>query len=544
MKRRDFLYSVTAATVLAATSRLAAQTLRHNPFSLGVASGSPATDGMVLWTRLMAAPGGEPMPPVAIEVRWELALDAQFSKLVQTGTALAYPDFAHSVHVEVKGLAAPPVDASPPLYWYRFIVGDAVSARGRTRTLPAASSREKLTLALASCQNYEHGYFTSYRHMAREARGAGESLGPSSPNASSATSAAVKDAASLDCVLFVGDYIYEYGITPNRTRQHNSPTVRTLDEYRARYALYKSDADLQAAHAALPWIVTWDDHEVENDYADDRAASGRGEEFLQKRAAAYRAYWEHMPLRNAQLPVGPNARMYRRYAWGHTASLHVLDARQHRDHQICTPPEQGGSRTVSDKNCPERLATPSTLLGAAQEAWLAQGMLQSKAGFEIVGQQSIMAQMRMPATRAPDASATAFWNDSWDGYPQARQRALDVWAHKKNVISLGGDVHASYVSNLVSNFDDPKSSILATEIVGTSISSPSWPQAVADRIVGLNPHTQFGKSDQRGYVVLEVDGPRATAHLRVIDDARTPNSTLSTAASFVIEAGYPGARRA
>ena len=251
-----------------------------------------------------------------------------------------------------------------------------------------------------------------------------------------------------------------------------------------------------------------------------------------------------MPLRQAQLPIGPNARMYRRYAWGQTASLHMLDARQHRDHQVCTPPDQGGSRTVSDTNCPERLATPSTLLGAAQEAWLAQGMLQSTAGFEIVGQQSIMAQMRMPATRSPDATGTALWNDSWDGYPQARQRALDVWAQKKNVISLGGDVHASYVSNLVRNFDDPKSKVLATEIVGTSITSPSWPQAVADRIVGLNPHTQFGKSDQRGYTVLEVDGPRATAHLRVIDDARTRDSTMSTAASFVVEAAHPGARRA
>ena len=538
MKRRDFLHGATAVTVIAATSRLAAQTLRHNPFSLGVASGSPATDGMVLWTRLMAAPGEAALPPVAIEVRWELALDARFSKLVQSGVALAHPDFAHSVHVEVHGLtglAAPSDGASPPLYWYRFFAGDAVSMAGRTRALPAPHSREKLTLALASCQNYEHGYFTAYRHMAREAREAldtGES------------GAAIKGAANLDCVLFVGDYIYEYGINPQRTRQHNSATVRTLDEYRARYALYKSDADLQAAHAALPWIVTWDDHEVENDYADDRAASGRGAEFLQKRAAAYRAYWEHMPLRLAQLPVGPNARMYRRYAWGQTASLHVLDARQHRDHQVCTPPDQGGSRTVSDENCPDRLGTSSTLLGAAQEAWLAQGMLQSSAGFEIVGQQSIMAQMRMPATRSAESPATAFWNDSWDGYPQARQRALDVWAQKKNVISLGGDVHASYVSSLVENFDDPKSTILATEIVGTSISSPSWPQATADRIVGLNPHIKYGKSDQRGYTVLEVDGPRATAHLRVIDDARTRDSTLSTAASFVVEAGHPGARRA
>ncbi len=518
MNRRNFLHGAVSIAIIAATSRIAAQTIRHNPFSLGVASGSPATDGIVLWTRLMAPANGEPLPPVAIEVRWELARDAQFKGIVQTGTELAHPDFAHSVHVEVRGLPLPTDDSKPPHYWYRFMVGDAISTVGRTRALPAISSRQKLTLALASCQNYEHGYFTAYRHMAAEA---------------------------LDCVLFVGDYIYEYGPTPNRTRQHNSPTCRTLDEYRARYALYKSDVDLQAAHAAFAWIVTWDDHEVENDYADDRAASGRGEDFLKKRAAAYRAYWEHMPLRKAQLPIGPNAQMYRRYAWGQTANLHVLDARQHRDYQICTPADQGGSRTVFDKTCPERLSTASSLLGAAQETWLAQGMQRSNAGFEIVGQQSMMSQMRTPAMRSPEPQATAegFWNDSWDGYPQARARALQVWAQKKNVISLGGDVHATYINNLVGDFDDPKAKILATEIVGTSISSPSWPQGATDRIMSYNPHIKFGKSDQRGYTVLEVDGPRATVHLRVIDNARVLESTLSTAASFGVEAGKPGAQR-
>ena len=518
MDRRFFLKGASSAALISATGRLAAQTIRHNPFSLGVASGSPAIDGMVLWTRLMAPANGEQLPQVPIEVRWEVARDAQFNTLVQTGTELAHPDFAHSVHVEVTGLQSSSDAAKLHHYWYRFMVGDGVSAVGRTRTLPARGSQQKLTLALASCQNYEHGYFSAYRHMATE---------------------------GLDCVLFVGDYIYEYGPTPNRTRQHNSPTCRTLDDYRARYALYKSDADLQAAHAAFAWIVTWDDHEVENDYADDRAASGRGTEFLLKRSAAYRAYWEHMPLRKAQLPIGPNARMYRRYGWGQTANLHILDARQHRDYQVCTPTDQGGSRTVFDKTCPERLNNSSSLLGAAQETWLAQGMRQSTAGFEIVGQQSMMAQMRTPAMRSPEPQATAdgFWNDSWDGYPQARARALDVWAQKKNVISLGGDVHATYVNNLVGNFDDPKAKVLATEIVGTSISSPSWPQVTTERIMGYNPHIKYGKSDQRGYTVLEVNGPSATAHLRVIDNARMLESTLSTAASFVIEAGKPGAQR-
>lgn len=516
-RRAFFIQCAASAVATAATGRLAAQTLRHDPFLLGVASGSPSVDGMVLWTRLMVSPVGEPLPAVPIEVRWELASDSQFKRIVKTGKEFALPDFAHSVHVEISGVVSVTDSSKPVFYWYRFMVGDAISPVGRTRTLPRPESRTPLKLALASCQNYEHGYFTSYRHMAQE---------------------------DLDVVVFVGDYIYEYGITPNRTRQHNSPTALSLDDYRARYALYKSDVDLQAAHAAFPWIVTWDDHELENDYANDRSASDRGEHFMRKRAAAYRAYWEHMPLRKTQLPEGDQAQMYRRYAWGQTANLHMLDARQYRDYQVCTPADQGGSRTITDQNCPERLSRSSSLLGSQQEAWLADGIVRSDASFNIVGQASIMAQMRMPANRAPETTtADGFWNDSWDGYPLARQRTLEQWAQKKNVISLGGDVHATYINHLVSNFDDPKSPILATEIVGTSISSPSWPQAATERIMGFNPHMQFGKSDLRGYTVLRVDGNLATVMPRVIDNARVRESTLSTAAQFVIESARPGVQR-
>jgi alkaline phosphatase D len=517
MNRRGFLNGMRCAALLAATGRVAAQTIRHDPFTLGVASGSPSADGMVLWTRLLAAAGGEPLPAVPIEVRWELAADAQFRRVLQSGVALAEPQFAHSVHVEIEGLTQPSSRGAAPHFWYRFMVADSVSAVGRTRLVPARGSRAPLSLALASCQNFEHGYFNAYWHMARE---------------------------PLDCVLFVGDYIYEYGPTPNRVRQHNSATCHTLADYRARYALYKSDAGLQAAHAAFPWIVTWDDHEVENDYANDRAVSGRGAEFLARRAAAYRAYWEHQPLRFAQLPLGPDAQMFRRYAWGQTANLHVLDARQYRDYQVCTPHDQGGSRTITDKTCPERKSLNSSLLGARQEAWLDEGLLGSSAAFEIIGQQSIMGQMRMPPPRSVEPQvAEGLWNDSWDGYPLARQRALAVWARKKNVLSLGGDVHATYVNDLVADFDDPKSPVLATEIVGTSITSPSWGQATTQRVMGHNPHMRFGKSDQRGYTVLEVQGKQATAHLRVVDSVRQPEAVASTAASFVVESGRPGAQR-
>jgi alkaline phosphatase D len=512
MDRRVFLNAVGGAGLIAATGRLAAQTIKHNPFTLGVASGSPSLDGFVLWTRLVGEALGEPLPNAPIEVRWELAADAQFQRIVQSGTTLALPELAHSVHVEVAGLSANGVR-----YWYRFMLASAVSTVGRTRTLPPLASTEPLRLALASCQNFEHGYFGAYRHMAQE---------------------------DLDCVVFVGDYIYEYGITPNRVRQHNSATCTTLEAYRARYALYKSDPDLQLAHAACPWIVTWDDHEVSNDYANDRGESSRGAEFLARRAAAYRAYWEHQPLRRAQMPTDEHAQLYRRYAWGQTANLHMLDARQYRDHQVCTPPDQGGSRTIYDKTCPERQDPKWSLLGAQQEAWLDQGMRRSTAAFDIVGQQSIMAQMRMTTPRAPEPQvAEGLWNDSWDGYPAARRRALAAWGAKKNVLSLGGDVHATYISDLQVDFDNPSSPVLATEIVGTSISSPSWPQAVTERVVRNNPHMKYGKSDQRGYTLVQVDAKKVTAHLRVIDNARVTETAVSTAASFVVEATRPGAQR-
>jgi alkaline phosphatase D len=517
MKRRDFIYAMGSAGLLT-SSRLAAQSLRHDPFLLGVASGSPALDGVVLWTRLMPAAREESLPAVPIEVRWELADAPDFRRVVQSGRVLAWPGEAHSVHVEVAGLPAAVGNNPAPVYWYRFSVGEAFSPVGKTSLLPSLTSQQPLRLALASCQNYEHGYFAAYAHMARE---------------------------QLDAVLFVGDYIYEYGATPGRTRQHNSDTCYSLDDYRKRYALYKSDPDLQAAHAAFAWIVTWDDHEVANDYANDRSATERGADFLARRSAAYRAYWEHQPLRRALKPQTAMMPLYRHYRWGQTANLHILDTRQYRDPHVCTPADQGGSRTVTDDNCPQRQQAQVSLLGSQQEAWLYQKLESSQAAFNIIGQQSIMAQMRMFASRSvQDQTANSFWNDSWDGYTQARQRMLQACARKGNVISLGGDVHATYLSDLKTDFDKADSAVVASEIVGTSISSPSWPQAVTERVMSHNPHMRFGKSDQRGYTLVRV-GPHLTeVALRVIDNARITQPQLETAGSFVIDRKQPGIQRA
>ncbi|HYE40786.1 MAG TPA: alkaline phosphatase D family protein, partial [Ramlibacter sp.] len=292
------------------------------PFSLGVASGSPLPDAVVIWTRVIA----DPLEAVAslqgaLTVRWEMAADEGFRRIVAKGTATALPQLAHSVHVDVRGLAP------DRWYWYRFMLGDAVSPAGRTRTAPAAGSLPaRLRLAVASCQHWEFGSYAAHRHIA---------------------------SASPDLVAFLGDYIYEWGAyaLEHPTRARRVSESFTLDEYRRRYAQYKSDRNLQAAHHAAPWIVTWDDHEVANDYAGDRDER-LDAQFRQRRAAAYQAFYEHMPVRMiARANDYANARIYQRYDWGRLARFHVLDNRQYRAAQACTPSNRGGSTSVWRHAC-------------------------------------------------------------------------------------------------------------------------------------------------------------------------------------------------
>ena len=305
--RRTFLARGLTALAAGAAARTgaAAGAFQPEPFPLGVASGDPTADGVVLWTRLARDPlHGGGMPPEDVEVTWEVARDERMQDVVQRGTAVAPAALGHSVHVEVAGLEP------ARWYWYRFRTGEGASPVGRTRTLPAAGADvERLRFAFASCQHYEQGYYTAYRHMAED---------------------------DLDLVFHLGDYIYEYEGRDGRVRRHTGDEIELVDDYRNRYALYRSDPDLQAAHAAFPWVVTWDDHEVDNNYANDVPEDGLPAElFLRRRAAAYQAYYEHMPLRRASLPEGPRLQLYRGFDWGRLASFHVLDTRQYRTDQPC-----------------------------------------------------------------------------------------------------------------------------------------------------------------------------------------------------------------
>jgi alkaline phosphatase D len=506
-ERRRFLQTLGALGVAAAVPGTVFSKFKTYPFTLGVASGYPGPRSVVLWTRLM----GE-LDPVAIPVRWEIGADEAMKSIIFSGVTTADPAWAHSVRVEAQGLEP------ERWYWYRFTAGDAQSPVGRTRTAPAAAAQAaRLRFAFASCQQYEHGWFGAYRHIVAD---------------------------DPDLIAFLGDYMYEATWGRDLVRSHGAPSTYTLEDYRARYALYKSDPDLQAAHAACPWILTWDDHEVVNDYSDDRAANNLDRHrFLQRRAAAYRAYYEHMPLPPSMQPEGPRLKLHTKVDWGRLARFYMLDDRQYRSWHAC-PPEgrrragaNAGSNTVDVAQCAELFNPERTMLGREQERWLEGALGESQAAWNVLGQQTRMAQFDQKP--GPGRSA---WTDGWDGYPVARRRLLQFIAAKKvrNPMVIGGDVHAFNVSQLKTDFDDPSAPVVASEFVGTSITSHGWPQERMNELLPDNPHMLLADSRYRGYVRVEVTPKLWRADLRAMETVRTRDAACRTLASFVVEDGKPG----
>jgi alkaline phosphatase D len=475
-------------------------------FELGVASGFPRPDGMVLWTRLTGGDLAE-----RVEVRWEVAKDEAFREVVARGSETAESAWGHSVHAEPAGLAA------GRWYHYRFEALGVRSPAGRTRTAPAPDTEATLAFAIASCQRFDTGHYAAWRQMATE---------------------------PLDLVIFLGDYIYEYPSSPLALRQHEAGYPRSLADYRARYATYQRDPHLQAAHAAFPWLLVWDDHEVENDYAGPQG-NRLQTDFAGTRAAAYQAYWEHLPFPKALRPrldaPGAEMRIHGAHDWGRLARILALDDRQYRDPQACSQPGAGGSNTVSLKACPAFADPRRTLLGQAQERWLAQAWAADRP-WNLIAQQTLMARFAWSDPAGPDGGL--YWTDGWDGYAPARQRLLGQIAERKlgGAVVLGGDVHAHYVADLKADFSDPRSPVLATEFCGTSISSLGLEQSRIDAALGFNPHIRYGHADQRGYVGFKLDARRLDARLMVVADARDPASKVEAAARFSVEAGRPGAQ--
>lgn len=467
-----------------------------DPFTLGVAAGDPLPDAVILWTRLapdpLAPAGG--MPDVPYPVTWYVASDADFTDIVATGNVDADPALGHSLHVDATGLAP------DTWYFYRFVAGEWTSMTGRARTLPAADAKpETLRLAVACCHSYTDGYPTVYPHLVE---------------------------AGHDLVVFLGDYIYEDAAT-GPVRSHETPECATLAEYRARYALYKLQPELQSAQAHCPWLYLWDDHEVDDNYAGE-LAKDLAPEFLARRAAAYQAFYEHMPLRLAP-PTGADYKIYDTLRWGDLAQLWLLDTRQYRDDQPCND--------IPGPSCDGWEVYDGTLLGDEQERWLEDGLKESAAIWKVLANQIVFSTVSFGG---------AFVNfDQWDGYPVARQRLLDFLTAEaiENVVILSGDLHVGGVGDIGSIAVDEDSPVVAAEIVATSLSSASIMDAdtIGPLVSGLKRIRHFNALS-RGYVSCEVTRDVWTIRCFVVDTVAAPTSAGNVEAELFIDAGVPGIR--
>lgn len=510
MNRRQLIRSAFAASVLCATRGRAAgqvpENFRDDPFTLGIASGYPTPNGIVLWTRLAPQPlaplGGLTAPFIPVD--WVLGTDERLQNVVRSGTVYATPDWAYSIHIELTRL-----DPGRP-YWYRFTAGGAQSPIGRTRTAPASGAPlDALRIAVASCQQYEHGYYGAYRHMLDD---------------------------ELDFIVHVGDYIYEesWGVPP-LVRQHPQREVYTLDDYRSQYALYKSDPDLRAAHAAYPWFVTWDDHEVENDYAADQSINGDDPAwFHERRAAAYRAYYEHLPLPRSAVPFGASLPLHTSANFGDLATLYLLDSRQYRSPRLCPPPPGGRKEPMK---CPELEHDPGSMLGARQEAWLDARLAAGRAKWNLLAQGVVMSHIDEQA-----GPGRRYWTDTWNGYPASRRRLLDQLAKHRtsNPVCLSGDIHTFLVGGINAKPDDLATPVVATEFVGTSIASQGLAESRVDTFKRENPNLIYGTSAWRGYLRLALTPQRLETDLIAMERTDTRDTARKTLASFVVADGVPG----
>jgi len=511
IERREFLKYVAAVSVIPQLSLHANGPVEKNPkfnsdpFVLGVSSGDPTPDGVVIWTRLSAGPIERlDVPSVPIEVVWEVSEDENFAVVARRGKALAVPQLGHSVHVEVEGLE--------PWRWYfyRFHVGGATSVVGRTRTAPLPEAMpEKIRFAFTSCQHFETGFFNGYSHMQKE---------------------------DFDLVVHLGDYIYEYAGRDNLPRKHLGRELHSLDDYRVRYSQYRTDDQLRETHRRFPWLVTWDDHEFDNNYADlvSEEEGVSPEEFLARRMNAYQAYYEFMPLRRSSFPTGPDMKLYRSCRYGRLAQFHVLDTRQYRTDQ----PNGDHQKPMTGKVFDSR----TTMLGPEQEKWLMSGLIQSQTNWNILAQQVMMA----PLNRG-DLASPKYSMDQWPGYEFSRRRLLR-FMHERSVpnpVVLTGDIHVNWVNDLQLDFQDPQSALVATELVGTSMTSGgnggnSIPEY--ERARDQSPFVRCYNSN-RGYVSCTVTPEDWITKFQVTPYVDRLGSPLNTAATFRIESGRAGAER-
>jgi alkaline phosphatase D len=515
INRREFIVGTASAVVLAACSNgdddaaPAASTTRSpalgptttrrppalpgDPFRLGVASGDPGPDSVILWARLapdpLAADGLGGMPGDPVDVIWEIAADERFTKVQGRGVATASPQAGHSLHVEADDLEP----ASE--YFYRFSVGEWTSPVGRTRTLPGPGDvPEQFALAIANCQMLDTGRYGAYHHMIDE---------------------------NVDLVVHLGDYIYEYPgprALPNRMPE-------TLADYRLRYASYRADPDLQAAHARYPFVCTWDDHEVVNNYMGNNTLDARAPDQVETlRAAAYRAWQEFLPVR-VEHPESADVPVYGHTDIGALVRLYMLDTRQHADN----PPCRDGGAVGDFGDCDTRNDERS-LLGREQEDWFASATSDSTAAWNLVGNPVALSGIDA------GTDTSAYYLDSWDGYPQARLRLLDALATVDNPVVLTGDYHAGMVLDAYRRPFEPESEVVATEFLSPPISSALFSADVTARTPQLRRQI-----NAHGYLTVAIERERLTATFRVLDDVGDARSPIRTESAWQIVAGTPRA---
>lgn len=492
----------------------------EDAFALGIASGDPLPGGVLLWTRLAPKPlqpdGG--VTAASVPVDWEVAEDERFSRIVARGRETATPALAHSVHADARGLA-PGRD-----YFYRFRAGTAMSPIGRTRTAPAAGARvDRLRIGVANCQNWEEGLWPAYRGLAAE---------------------------DVDVVLHLGDYIYEYSPKPGAIRATTTPErpeldqLVTLTDYRIRHSSYKSDEALRMAHAAFPWMAVWDDHDVENNYAglvdapeDTGAKHSDPTAFAKQRAAAYQAYYEHMPIRVGGGVGTPDVRIYRRMVFGDLMTLHLLDTRQYRTPHPCNA-EDYAPATCGTGN------TTGTMTGAEQEAWLKSGLAAATTRWNALGQQTMMGQVRGQLNGQGPLLTLV---DQNDGYVPYRSRILTYLRDTQNPVVLSGDIHSAWVNDLRVDFDRPETPVVAPEFVTAAISSKfdiistAFVKSQNER---YSPHVRYFDGDHRGYSLHTVTPNSWDAELKIAENVTSPTAPVRTASRWTVPAGQRRAQQA
>lgn len=510
LSRRGLLLGLGGAGLAlgAGGQALADPVFAEYPFQLGIAAGDPSADGFVIWTRLSPRPFevGNGMPSAPMAIRWEVAADRGFTMPVRSGVAIARPELAHAVHVEIEGLEP---DRE---YFYRFMAGRERTSVGRARTAPAiGTATARARFGVVGCQSFEQGFYTAHRKAAEE---------------------------QLDFIYCYGDYIYEgrgnrtftgSGGTFENARQHLGGETYSLDDYRRRYAQYKMDTDLQASHASTAWFCTWDDHEIDNNWVQALDQDGTPPEvFMLRQQAAMQAFYEHMPLRRSAFPRGAQTQLYRHAGWGNLLDLNFLDTRQHRSDQPCNDTWASTCAGVANP--------AAQVLGEAQEAWLYRNLDRSNAHWNVLAQQIMVMDLDRK-----EGAEVGYNLDTWAGYAVPRQRLLDRLRERRirNTVILTGDEHQNYAGELYRDSRNPEGDPIATEFVTTSISSSGNGQdqrADGRRYLADNAFLKFNNA-QRGYVVCDVTPERWQTEFKVLDKVSERGGILTTRARLAVASG-------